>query len=78
MPYKELKKLHYKKDDSYVKEYLNRFNSNEAVHLNFKIGENQAFFLQNAEVFSLAYKIAKLDKEIGKLCDALPGVATNA
>ena len=77
MPYKELKKLHYKKDDSYVKEYLNRFNSNEAVHLNFKIGENQAFFLQNAEVFSLAYKIAKLDKEIGKLCDALPGVATN-
>ena len=29
------------------------------------------------ELLTLAYKIAKLDKEIGKLCDALPGIATN-
>ncbi len=75
MSYKELKSLYYGSDEIYVKEYLNRFNSDEAVKLDFTIGENQAFFLQNAEVMTLAYKIQKLDKEIFKLCNALPGIA---
>lgn len=75
MSYKELKSLYYGDNEVYVQEYLNRFNSEEAKRINFHIGENQAFFLQNTEVMTLAYKIAKLDKEIGKLCDALPGVA---
>ena len=77
MSYQELKKLHYKKDDSYIEEYLSRFHSEDAIHLDFQIGENQAFFLQNSEVLYIAYKIAKLDKEIGKLCDTLPGIATS-
>lgn len=75
MSYKELKSLYYGDNEVYVQEYLNRFNSEEAKRINFHIGENQAFFSQNTEVMTLAYKIAKLDKEIGKLCDALPGVA---
>ena len=75
MSYKELKSLYYGDNEIYAQEYLNRINSEETIKINFHIGENQAFFVQNAEVMTLAYKIAKTDKEIGKLCDALPGVA---
>ena len=77
MAYQELKKLYYGNSERYAQEYLARFHSDEAIRIEFQIGANQAFFLQNAEVLTLAYKIAKLDKEIGKLCDALPGIATN-
>lgn len=77
MAYKELKSLYYGTDEAYAQEYLNRFNSPEAIKLNFYIGKSQAFFLQNTEVLMLAYRIAKLDKAISKLCDDLPGVAIN-
>lgn len=77
MSYKELKKLYYEDSIIYAQEYLNRFNSSESIHIGFQIGDHQAFFLQNSDVLALAYKIAKLDKEIGKLCDALPGIAIN-
>lgn len=75
MAYIELKKIYYGNNNEYAQEYLNRFNSEQAVKLNFYIGENQAFFLKNAQVMTLAYNIAKLDKKISKLCDSLPGVA---
>lgn len=75
MPYLELKKLHYIDSDKYAREYMERFASAEAVKLDFYIGKNQAFFLLNAEVMTLAYQIARIDKRIGKLCGRLPGVA---
>ncbi len=75
VPYKELRSLYYGDNEIYAQEYLSRFNSEESIKLNFQIGENQAFFLQNTEVMTLAYKIAKLDKDIDRLCDSLPGVA---
>ena len=75
MAYIELNKLYYGNNETYAQEYLNRFNCDDCVKIQFFIGEHQAFFLQNAEVMNLAYKIARLDKQIGKLCDALPGVA---
>lgn len=75
MPYKELKSFYYKKDADYAQEYLSRFNSDEAVKIDFTIGDRQAFFLQNGEVMTLAYQIALLDKEIAGLCRELPGVA---
>ena len=75
MLYKELKNLYYGSNEIYAQEYLDRFNSQETVKLNFHIGENQAFFMENAEVLRLAYNIARLDKEIGDLCNKLPGVA---
>jgi len=77
MSYKELKSLSYGNNEIYTQEYLSRFNSEEAVKIDFQIGKHQAFFLQNAEVMTYAYKIARLDKEIAKLCDTLPGVALN-
>lgn len=75
MPYKELKNLYYSSNEIYAQEYLNRFNSELAVKLNFCIGENQAFYMENAEVLKIAYNIARLDKKIELLCKELPGVA---
>lgn len=75
MSYAQLKSLYYKSDELYAQEYLSRFNAEETIKIDFQVGERQAFFMQNAEVMTLAYKIAKLDKEIGVLCDKLPGVA---
>lgn len=75
MLYKELKSLYYGSNEIYAREYLDRFNSQETVKLNFYIGENQVFFMENAEVLRIACNIARLDKEIGDLCNKLPGVA---
>ena len=75
MPYKELKSLYYEDDEKYVKEYLKRLNSEDTVVLDFEIGKNKAFFLENNEVMKLALGIARLDKSIGDLCNELPGVA---
>lgn len=75
MKYRELKSLFYKDNTEYIQEYQRRFQSDEAVKLSFFIGDKQAFFLQNAEVMTLAYEIAKLDKEIESISYALPGVA---
>ncbi len=75
MSYKELKTLYYGDEKIYVQEYLNRFNSEETIKIDFYIGENQAFFMESAEVMKLAFNIAKLDKKIGILCDSLPGAA---
>lgn len=75
MKYRELKSIYYESNETCAREYLNRFQSEEAVKLNFFIGQNQAFFLQNVQVMTLAYEIAKLDKQIEKACNDLPGVA---
>ncbi len=77
MSYTELKKIYYGDSEAYAAEYIKRFHSEECVKLNFKIGENQAFFLENTEVMRLAYKIARLDKKIDQLCGILPGEALN-
>lgn len=77
MGYKSLKTLYYGDDKVYAQEYLNRFNSAETVKLNFYIGEHQAFFMENATVMRKAYNIAKLDKQIERICKDLPGVAIN-
>ena len=75
MAYKELKSLYFGNNEEYAQEYLNRFNSEDAIKIDFFIGKNQAFFLQNLEVMTLALQIEKLDKIIGDLCRNLPGVA---
>lgn len=75
MEYNNLKKLYYEDSEKWKKEYEKRFNSEDAVHLDFDIGGKPAFFLQNKESFYILTDILKLDKEICKLCGALPGVA---
>lgn len=75
MPYEELKNLYYGDNESYAQEYMKRFCSEESVKIDFYIGENQAFFLKNAEVMTIAYEISKLNNRISELCRMLPGVA---
>ena len=75
MAYKPLGKLYYGAPAEYAQTYKARFDSEDAVKIDFYIAQKQAFFLQNAEVMKLAYEIAKLDKSVGKLSAALPGAA---
>ena len=75
MAYTELKKFYYGDEKDYVQEYLSRFDSEHTVKIHFFIGGNQAFFVQNVEVMTLAFEIATLDKTIDTLCNNLPGIA---
>ena len=75
MAYLELKKLYYKNQDEYNAEYANRFDSENAVHLDFMVGNKPAFFVETTDVLRLALNIMKLDKEITKLSQSLPGIA---
>ena len=75
MSYKELKSLYYSNNEIYAKEYLDRFNSEKSIKLNFFIGEKQAFFMEDVDVYKLAYHIATLNSKISELCSKLPGVA---
>lgn len=79
MIYLPLNKAFYKyPEGEYEKLYSSRFNSQEAILLNIKIHDSQAFIYQNAEVLELCLQINKIDKKIQKLRiskHGLPGVA---
>lgn len=75
MSYETLRKLYYGTEEEYALEYRTRFDSEEAVRLDFFIAGKQAFFLENADVLRLSFEIAKMDKEVCLLSAKLPGVA---
>lgn len=75
MAYQELKKIYYKDQSSYVPTYQERFQSEDAVHLDFDIAGYPAFFLETKEVLRLAVDILKKDKVVAQLSEELPGVA---
>lgn len=75
--YQELRKLYYGDKEIYTAEYNKRFDSENAVKLNFHINENRAFFVANAEVAALMFSILRLDKRVAQLCSELPGAALN-
>lgn len=75
MAYRPLGKLYYGDRDAYTQAYRERFDSEDAVKLDFTVAGKQAFFLQNAEVMKLAYDVARLDKDVALLSAALPGAA---
>ena len=75
MPYELLGKLYYGDQNAYAQAYRARFDSEDAVRLDFSVAGNQAFFVQNTEVLKLAYEIVKLDKVVSALSSRLPGVA---
>lgn len=72
MSYESLSKLYYSDKENYKELYIQRFGSENAVKLDFKIGEHQAFFVQSKEVIELIYRIMTEDKEILKLSETLP------
>lgn len=75
MAYEELKKLYYKDETEYVKEYERRFHSEDTIHLDFEIAGKPAFFVESKEVLRLALHITQMDKGVLKLCHQLPGIA---
>ncbi len=72
MGYDDLKKLSYGKKSDYIAEYERRFNSPTAIHLDFFIGNHQAFFIPCNEVVELIYEILKIDKQILIISKRLP------
>lgn len=75
MEYKSLLKIFHSDKENYQSIYESRFNSKYAVHLDFMIHGNQAFFLQEPSLFSKIIKIYKTDKTVRALCEILPGKA---
>lgn len=75
MKYELLKNLYYKDKSAYENEYLKRFNSDRAFHLDVDIKGNNAFFLMTNELYNQIYKIAKMDNALSLLCNNLPSVA---
>lgn len=75
MAYQSLAKLYYSDPQNYTQIYKSRFDSAESVHINFSVAKNPVFFLLNADVMSLAYRVATLDKKVTLLSGELPGIA---
>lgn len=75
MKERTLRSLYYEDKDVYNKEYESRFNDPSTIKLDFYVGDNQAFFVQNEEVAKLMYSILRLDKEIVLLRFGLPQAA---
>ena len=75
MSYNDLKKLSYGNHQVYTAEFERRFNSPEAVHLDFYIGEHQAFFVPCNEVMDLVFDILKNDKQVYIISKRLPEMA---
>ena len=75
MNYNDLKKLSYGSKKDYMAEYEKRFHSSDAVHLDFFIGEHQAFFVPCNEVTELVYDILKGDKQVFIIGKRLPAIA---
>ena len=75
MEYKELRKIYFQNDEEYNNEYAARYNSRNAFHLDFLIGNNPAFYEVNMEVQKLMLHILRTDKEVLKLEKVLPGAA---
>ena len=77
MDYIPLLKLFYTNRENYNEIYMQRYNNENAVHLNFKIHDNQAFFIKLPEFIPKIIEIYKIDKEISKLRWQLPPIAIN-
>ncbi len=75
MGYIDLRKLSYSNRNEYAAEYERRFHSPDSVHLDFKIGENQAFFLPCKEVMDLVVEILRIDKQVYIISKRLPEMA---
>ena len=71
MNYQSLLKLSYKDQAEYNSTYDARFNN----VIDFYIGENKAFYLNNQEMLLLITKIMAVDKELSEKTKQLPSIA---
>lgn len=73
--YTTLNKLYYGKSEVYRQTYESRFSGSTSIRLDFFVGENPAFFVQDNAVVQRVYRILRLDKEISLLKYQLPNIA---
>lgn len=71
MAYEPLAKLYYTSKE-YEKIYEKRYNSENAIHIDFEISGSPAFYVLDNSLVSKAIDIYKTDKRIKKLRDSLP------
>ncbi|MDD6268664.1 MAG: Fic family protein [Oscillospiraceae bacterium] len=72
---KTLYKLFYADPSAFNAEYDKRFNDENTIHLDIKIGEHSAFVCESAEIFKLIISIERTNNSINRICSNLPGIA---
>lgn len=75
MPYQFLGQLYYSDKAQYDELYQARFNSSDAIRLDFFIGAEQAFLLQTPDLLKQIIRIQKIDKQVQEIIHGLPKVA---
>lgn len=70
--YKDLRTLFHISESDAKRIYEERFNCKDTVHLDFKIGENQAFYVMDSAVYELIIKAMRLDRGIDQVMSTLP------
>ena len=70
--YRDLRTLFHISESQAKRVYEDRFNSKDAVHLDFEIGESQAFYVMDSAVYELIIKAMELDRRIEQAVSALP------
>lgn len=70
--YKDLRTLLHISEKDAKRLYEERFNCKGAVRLDFKIGENQAFYVMDSAVYELIIRAMELDRSIDQVMGMLP------
>ncbi|MBR3987735.1 MAG: Fic family protein [Clostridia bacterium] len=73
--YDSLLKIFHSDIENYNKIYESRFGSDSAVHLDFTIHQNKAFFIETPELLKIIISIQKLDKDIQSFVAYLPNLS---
>lgn len=69
---KDLRTLLHISEKDAKRLYEERFNCKDAVRLDFKIGENQAFYVMDSAVYELIIRAMELDRSIDQVMGMLP------
>ena len=70
--YRDLRTLFHISENDARLVYEQRFNSKDAVRLNFQISGNQAFYVMDSAIYELIIKAMELDRDIDRTIGMLP------
>lgn len=70
--YRDLRTLFHISENDARLVYEQRFNSKDAVRLNFQISGNQAFCVMDSAIYELIIKAMELDRDIDRTIGMLP------
>lgn len=75
--YRDLRTLFHVSEQDAQRVFDQRFNSKDAVHLDFRVNGNQAFYVMDSAVYELIIKALELDREIDQAIGVLPNKAVD-